>query len=478
MSTAVLLIAFAAYAETPVTLEEVERSAVASNLTLQRSLAEVDAAEGRLLASRGTFDPVLGAGPSWGRSIKRGFLGGFPVESRNLDWNVGADLGGQTAFGSSYGVSLGLQRSFGRYQTDFGVGDTEATQDAYQGSLGATLRQPLLEGFGMAYTTRFVRQANAGLTRAELSAESQEQLTIAQAAIAYWAWAYAVEALGIANDAETTAKEALRVGGLREDAGTIAPIELVRLEASEVQARTQRVDAQHTVIRARNAVELVAGISLGPDATPASELGAAAHPIDEDDAIAAAIASNPDLLVLRALRDEASRALGDARHTLRPQLDATAATGLGTQEDTASDAMSSFVNGGAFPYIVLGADLSVPLGNRWARGGVDAATANLHVLELQVADLEQRIRAQVVEAVLAVQAATQKVELADANERLQTALLAAEEAKIAAGGSIEQDLLQVRTAHASARAEAFRTRTDLRLAEVELARLQGALTVP
>lgn len=478
MSTVLLLLATVAFAETPVTLEDVERSAVGANPTLQRSMAEVDAAEGRLLTTRGIFDPMLALGPSWTRATSKGFFQGFPVDQKSLAWDVGADLGGRTRFGTTYGVSLGVDRQFGTFQTDFGAGQTETTQDAYGATLGASLRQPLLEGFGASYTMRYLRQATAGVERAELSARSQQQSTIAKAAIAYWAWAYSEQALRIAGDAEATAKEALRVGGLREDAGTIAPIELVRLEASEVQARTQRIDAEHAVIRARHAVELVAGLRLAADARASSELGAPAAPVDEAAAMTLALANNPDLLVLRRLQEEAASSLGDARHTLRPQLDAVASAGLGTNEDTLGAAMAGVVDGSGFPSVRLGADFSIPLGNRSARGDVDAATADLHGLELQVAETEALIRAQVDEAVLSVQSAAQRVELADANERLQKALLGAEEAKIEAGGSIEQDLLQVRTAYASARAEAFRTRTDLRVAEVELGRLQGALLVP
>lgn len=474
MLATMLLLATSSFAETPVTVEEIERSAVAANPALQRSLAEVDAADGRLLATRGVFDPIFGVGPSWSRADRPIFLAGQPIQSKNLAWGMGADLSGRTALGTTYGVSLGLDRQFNRYQT----GASELTQDTYGTTLGASLRQPLLEGFGASYTTRLVRQSRVGVDRADLSARAQEQSTISQAAQAYWVWAYTVEALTIAGDAEMTAKEALRVGGLREEAGTIAPIELVRLQASEVSARTQRVDAEHAVVRARHAVELVTGTALASDARPASQLGAPASVVDEGAAVAAALANNPELAVLRLLRDEAAASVGDARHTLRPQLDATAATGIETNKDTLGSSLSGIVDGDGYPSLSLGADFSMPLGNRSARGQVDAATADLHVAELQVAETESLIRAQVAEAVLSVQSAAQKVELADANERLQKALLGAEEAKIEAGGSIEQDLLQVRTAYASARAEAFRTRTDLRVAEVELARLQGALIVP
>jgi outer membrane protein TolC len=75
-----------------------------------------------------------------------------------------------------------------------------------------------------------------------------------------------------------------------------------------------------------------------------------------------------------------------------------------------------------------------------------------------------------------LESARQRMDLADANVRLAIETLEAEEALFEEGRGLQKDVLEARTQVTRARAEAAKARTDHRLAQTLLLKLQGQLT--
>jgi len=162
--------------------------------------------------------------------------------------------------------------------------------------------------------------------------------------------------------------------------------------------------------------------------------------------------------------------------TQLPSLSATGSAGLGAQDTSAGDAVSGLFEEDAFPFVQVSGSFSMPILNRAARG----EAKRLAVTEVQrrnaVVELEDSVRSQVAQQVRVLESSRRRVELADANVRLARETLAAEEALREAGRNIEKDVLEARTQVDRTLAEAAKSRTDYRLAQVELLRLQGLLT--
>lgn len=457
----------AAASGSPLTADDAVRQALAHNPALARSQSSVDAAEGRLLSARGVFDPYVGAWTNYTPLSKDvQLLGATPYLVNVNDVAAGISIGGLTASGGEYSLSGELGRTYGRYNI---LGGDVSLQQGFSGG-SAHLSQPLLRGYKTSYNLRDVVAATDRVTLADLRVTRDRQALIAATTRAYWSWAYATDVVGIATDAQTAAEESLRVGRLREKAGTIAPIELTRLESSAVQSETDRLRATADALAARHALALAMGGDLPTDAAPADATATPAL-VGGADPVATALSGNPDLAIARALRDTADRVVGNADHARLPTLAATVDAGVRGVDVQGLDTR-------ALPYTTLGATLDVPLGNRTARGELDAATADRHAAELTIAELEAQVRAEVEQALAELASATQRVDLADANVRLTKALLDAEEASVASGGAIQQDLLQARVAYARARTEAARARADRAVWATELARLEGTLAAP
>lgn len=464
--------------ERPLTYREALEGALESNPSLRRATLDVGSAEAGVLSARGGFDPELGVDGTWRRSRSRGFFQGFPFESESRSWDVGSRLSGQSLTGTSYSLNTSLDRNFSSFITDFGaVGTNERIQDAYTANVNVSLTQQLLKGLRIAYNTQNVTRARQGVRTAELALEKARQDALADTARAYWAWVYQDRLREIALQSESVAEEALRIGVLRLEAGELAPVEKTRLEAALVQAKASTMDADVASRQAADTLLLLIGGRPGEAITPATAPGdVGPMALDPEAAVTVALAQNFDLAVARAELEAAETDLQNARHGRLPSLAATASTGVGAQDESAGAAVTGLFDEDAFPFVQLGGQLTVPLGNRTARGQAESSAVALEQRRLATTDLEANVSAQVRQQVRVLQAAERRVELADANLRLAEQTLAAEEALMDAGRGIQRDVLEARTEVDRTRAEAAKARTDHRLARVELLRLQGQLT--
>ncbi len=83
--------------------------------------------------------------------------------------------------------------------------------------------------------------------------------------------------------------------------------------------------------------------------------------------MAAALEGNAELMVYRSTVDSARISLVNARHARLPELAVTGAFGMYGYDEDFTAAVSEMASGD-LPYWSVGGELSVPLGNRAARG--------------------------------------------------------------------------------------------------------------
>ncbi len=472
------------------TYPEALEAAAANNGVAMTAGYGVSTAEATLLRSQGVFDPLYLLDASTRRSKSTGFFQGFPFDSTQRSWSVVNSVQGATGTGTSYQLALGLDHTVSEFTTNFGAGAQTSIQDAYRSSLSASVTQQLLRGIRFRYNTQAVDVARLQLTAAELSWQAARQQALLDASTAYWSFVYLVQVRDNADDNVLVAEEAARVGRLQVERGQLAPVEGTRLEAALVQARSIALDAEVQSQAAANTLLLLMGESPDQEIAPATAAGEV-PPVDLDPAKAIAVAreNNLDLRVARTRVEQSQTQLTNAKHGALPALAATVGAGVGSQRcppgtdnqdctvGNALDTISGLVDSGENqPFLSVGGTFSVPLGNRAARGTRDQRTADVSVQERALADLERSVASEVENQVRSLQSARTRTELADANVALATQTLAAEEALANAGRSIQKTVLEARNAVLVAKAEAAKARTDYRLAQAALLRLQGQLT--
>lgn len=477
---ALLLLPGAARAERPISFREALETAAEANLDIAAAQFSVEQAEASVLGARGIFDPSWSSTLSWFRTRDPGYEPSLDVatENDNLGWTLDTNVGGSTATGTSW--SIGGDYSASEFLTR-SVGACafcpfEFEQSFRNANLDLSIGQELLRGILMKYNTQSITSAQNGLSIAEIQLERTRQDTLAGAAAAYWGFHYQHALMRLAEDNVEVAREALRVVRLKVEAGELAPVEETRQQADLVQKQADLIAARQAARQAADELLLLLGQPPGQDLLPATDPGQVPDlAIDSQRAIEVALAQNADLSVARAELDAAQLDLEVARHGLLPSLSANLSSTVRAQGATFSETAELLSEDFNSPTLTASGVLVVPLGNRAARGSRDGALASMHAQDVALQKLEAQVRSQVAQQVMELNSAARRVDLADANLRLAEQTLQAEEALAEAGRSIHKDVLEARQAAESARVEAAKARTDYRLAQVELLRLQGQL---
>lgn len=480
MSCWLAMALFATTHAAPLSYEEAQAAALEANPALRTAERSFERAGYDVRAANGSFDPTLNLNGQWGQQA--GFAR-FPglnddVAFRSEVWTATAALDATAPTGTSArfaGVIQGFDQTFLLDNTG-DAADEDPVARTFRPEFSVRLSQELLRGIRLATNLQSVRQANDGRTVAELRLEKVRQQTLKDVAEAYWTWVYQVRLSQIADEAVTIATEDLRIGTARVEAGEAAPVERTRLEAALVQARSSAIDAENGARQAADAVLLLLGREPGAEIEPTSEPGEVPLlSLEPDKVTEVALADSLDLRIARQEVETAQFNLADARHAALPTLTASLDAGLKGSDDRFADAFA--LNDTMFPTVGVEGNFSMPLGNRVATGRSRSAAVDVVEQRAALQELERQIRSQVEQQVRLMVSARQKVELADANLRFALETFSAEEALYDAGRSLLKDVLEARNEVDRARAEAAKARTDFRVAQAELLRLQGRLGV-
>lgn len=478
-----LLFTTAAFAD-DITLsyDDALRQATERNPGLRTAEAQYRAAEGSLLIAQGGFEPSFSANYGYTNNINQDFFStlGLYVDSESLYSTWGGALSSYLPSGTALSLSWNNfdQESTSRYyndpETPADAVQTEQ-QNTFNSTLTASITQSLLQGFKTTYNLNGVRIAQRTLTQVEAEILETRQGVLADTAAAYWALYYQNRLVEIATETVALTQEERRVVTARIERGDLAPVERSRVEAAVITAESSLLDAQNAATTASESLLLL----LGERANSGVVLSSSPEPVqsqafDGPAVLDEAMSFNPSLIQLRITEENAKGNLDNARHARLPELSGTMSYTLYGQEESLGNATTELLSGDLRQWYV-GADLSVPLGNRVDRGAFEQRLSELDqakvARENQERTVEQRVRAQL----RAVQLTTMQITLAEANLKAAEDTLSADRALRDAGRAIQRDVLESIRDFNNARVDVEKARADYNLSLIELSRLRGAL---
>lgn len=435
--------------------------------------AALRAAEGAVLAARSTFEPRFTLGGTGFSSTSEGQFQFGEYHADTFGYALDLGLSQPLATGTAFGVDLGMDFVDTAYDIDFL--DDEVGDPAWQSKLAFTISQELLQGISLSHNLVGVRSARRAKSVAEADLQARRQAAIAAAASAYWELHLQRRLAAIAGQGLAAAQARAEVGRRLADAGRLAPVDAARLDQAVLEADRARRAALAAAEAAADALAVAVG------EPPGTELDLASAPVDPlptrpdpEEAVAAVLQGNPELVALRIRADAARQDAADRRHALLPQLTASAAYGLNGYEPTLSGAIDE-VGAGELPEWSVGAQLSMPIFNLADRGALAEAGAGAERAEVALRRAEsataQAARAQV----RVVGDSEQAVALARAGVELAQRVLSAEEARLAEGRAIQRDVIDAQRDLDAARGEVERALVEYQRGVVELLRLQGSL---
>lgn len=462
-----------------VTLAECAAVALRNNLELQIQRATREEAALDADIARGGYDPKLSLSATrrheetsgTGAGVAEGVL--ETAESRTDSDTYRASVGGTTGWtGLGYEVSAHSGESDGRRG-----GNPFDTSTA---GVGVALTQPLLKGFKTDETRYRVAAAGVMSEEAAVALEGRAQALLGEVEAAWYRFVEAREGVGVREEALRLAEQLLEDNRRKVKIGAMAALDEKQAESQAASARAELASAKQSAREAENALKRVvfadarglAGVRLAPgEALPAATEAA----VDVGAAMDRALAERADLRQARLALKRQGLAVDLKRNQRLPSLDLVVGGGLeASDEDSAGDAWST-VGDADEPYWTAGVTLTMPLGNRVARGEYRQAQVARRRLELQIRQLEESALAAVDNAAAALESGYGRVVASREAREYAERALEAEQRKLDSGKSTSFVVLQLQRDLTAAREAEIGALADYHRRAAELAEATGSM---
>lgn len=453
-----------------------------------------------------TLDPAAFLQTSWGHRTTPQSNSFNTGTTALITRNDVANFGIQKGF--LFGTVVSFAWNNSKLRTNAGRSDFNPSMT---GSFGLSITQPVLQGFGLAVNSRNIHIAQNNQRVSDLAFKLQVISTTSAIIAAYWDLVSFNENVKVRQQALALAQRLYEDNKKQVEIGTLAPIEIVRAEAEMASAQQALTQAESQLLQqetlVKNALSRtgVASPSLADarivttDQIRVPEV----EPIQPvQDLTAKAMESRPELAQTRIQIDNTKLGLKGTQSQLRPSLNVVANfqnNGLVGQVNTLPippiqgaapgppqyrdpNVVSPFFLGAYgkllsqlfarnFPDYSIGFQLSVPLRNRSARADMVLDQLTLRQQELRQQQQVNQIRADVRNALIAVQQASIAHQAAVKARVLQEQTLDAEQKKYALGASTiffviqaQRDLAQARSAEVAAASVYAKARVQLDMA--------------
>ena len=374
---------------------------------------------------------------------------------------------------------------------------TSESDPFYAPSTSVTVTQPLLRGRGRAVNLRYLRIANLNRTVSRLEFEQQVLDTIYGVSRLYYDLLSLGENVGVKSEALRAAEKLRDDDRAQVEQGTLAPIELVRAEAllsssqfDLIQAqglyRQQEVILRNQLIRTGSPVFAASFTEIVP--TDRITVPPVPDTYDVPALMQQGLARRPDLAGA-GVQVQANRVTAAAaRNQVLPQLNLYANAETRGSSEASYEPLGSAGSGvPAIPQNLAlgglrtstiyqaGLQLTLPVRNRIATADAARDTIQLRESEARTIKLEQQVREEIENGVIAVETAFAAYTAAVKSRDLQAQLLAAERDKVSAGQSTQLLVIQNESYLAQARSTEIAARSNYQKARIALDRALGTL---
>jgi len=495
------------------------KMALEQNREIEVERLNVRQAEYDLFAARGANDISVGAATFYehrtvpvGSVLSGGPNGSLTTETLNYDFTA------QKLLPTGALWSAGLTNARGDSNSVFA-----SLNPQYNSALNIQIRQPILRNFSIDDARRRIRIASRALDLSDSQFRQKAIDIIARVQRSYWDLVFALREVQIQREAVQLAKTQLAQNQRMVNEGSLAPIELVSVEAELERRNENLLIVIEAVTRAENALKQLVLADRESTAwnqpiipTDMPELRSTTYSLT--DALASAFANRPEL-AQNDLKHEVNKV--DVKYfdsQTKPQVDLIASytsSGLsgtpslaGNPFGTTTTLLLDRVNvlsglAGFAPVDVpptaqlpgslfggygqslanllsndfrtfrFGLSLSFPLKNRTAEGQLGRAVAEGRKIGAQRKIIEQAIEVEVRNAVQAVETARLRVETARAAREAADKQSESEQRRFQAGISTTYFVLERQNDLSAARGRELRAMTDHSKAVTELQRVMG-----
>lgn len=370
-----------------------------------------------------------------------------PATTENEGANIVSSLTQPTNLGYQQRFLTGTQLN-----TSMNVGRTSSNNQlqffnpTLNSRFAINLSQPLLRNRGVFVNKIPILIARNALKTSEFQFENQVINLLAQAESAYWDYLEARENLRVQQAALDLRSESLKRAQRELELGAIPELDIFQPQADFAQAEVNLTQARFRLARTEDALRQQMGIDLNPDLrsvpieivdtiTPPS----ATERIDREEYVNAALQNRPDLLQQRQQLVSNDLSIKQTSNQLRPDLSlnlqyAGSARGGRQFRNGIADSIGLWNMLGStlafdFPTYAFGIQLTLPLRDRRAAADYADSLVQKKSTMLQIRQLEQTVRLDVLNAINNLDASKESVRLASIARDFAQKRLEAEQKK-------------------------------------------------
>lgn len=401
--------------------------------------------------------------------------------------------------GVQEGFSTGTQVSLAFNNNHQSLNSLRNIYNPFTGSsLGLTVTQPLLRGFGASLNRRFIQIAKNDQKITSLLFEQQLIATVYGVIRLYTDLVALDEDVKVKTEAVALAEKLFADTKSQVDEGTLAPVEMTRANAALFSGRQDLINARGLLEEQEAILKTVLTKTGNQD--PAVQ-AARIIPTDSltisekeqiqpiQDLLTAAIANRPDLGQAGLQIENSEIGLKGARNALRPQMDLVGVAqnnGLAGAVNPLSPNSEAALVGGygtaldqiftrKFPTYGIGVQVTLPIRNRIAEADLARDEIQLKQSQIRMRQLQNQARLEVEDALIAMRRARASYEAAVQARLLQQESLAAEQAKFEVGASTSFFVIQYESLLAQAKSTEVAAKSAYVKARTALQRATGTI---
>jgi outer membrane protein len=462
----------------PITMADAIQMALQNNYDIQIARYNPDIARFTLQGSYSAWEPTLsGSGThNYTKSPPGGvqFIGGTPIPSIASEVEgetYSAAIDGLLPTGLRYDLSSGLNRS-----VRLGLTNENRTFDT-TADWRLNLTQPLLRNLWIDAARRDILINKKRLKITEWQLRQQIISTLVNVEGAYYDLIQARENIKVQRAALEYANQLLRENKKRVEVGALAPLDEKQAEAEVARAVANLLVTEQAYAVAINTMknlltqDFASWTNIVID--PVENLVAVPAQPDLADSWKRGLTLRPEIQQAKLNIESQDITIKYLKNQMWPQLDVIGSYGQASAENQIPTALDEMLKDN-YPNYRVGAQLSIPLGNRAARYNLKSAKASAKQLLLDYKQLEQTIMVGIDNAIKLLQSRFQQVEASRQARLFAQDALSAEQKKYENGKSTSFLVLQAQRDLTSRRFEEIQALVDYNRALAGLAAAEGA----
>jgi len=346
------------------------------------------------------------------------------------------------------------------------------------GNLQFFLSQPLLKNMWMDTTRRFIRVSRKNVELSYSQFELNLMQIVRDVEIAYYDLIASYENVKVQQKALELGETTLSENRVKIKVGVMAPLDETEAEAQVASSKASLIQAKQALKRSQNALKRLISDDFADiyatEIVPKEKLGTKEYTFDVYASWSRGLIERPEIVQSRINIDTQDIEIKFSKNQLYPQLDLIASYSLNGLDRKYTGVWDDFARRND-PSTLVGIQYSVPLNNKGPRSRYKLAKAQHQILLLRLKDLEQRIQAEIADAVDSAKSAKEQVLARSEARKFAQKALEVEQVKLEKGKStdfivlrLQRDLTQAQADEISAMVNYRRALTLLSFSEATI----------